>query len=89
MTSHASACRLNARQCSDFQEALFFVTAKKIKVDNNKTDIIEKHQYFSLDGFEKMAQKTLGFRFDGLQQRGILEIVRQTVDSNGGKAFIM
>ena len=72
------------------KKLFFFVTAKKIKVDNNKTDIIEKHQYFSLDGFEKKRpQKTLGFRFDGLQQRGILEIVRQTVDSNGGKAFIM
>ena len=49
----------DSRQCSDFHEALFFVTAKKIKVDNNKTDIIEKHQYFSLDGFEKNGPKKL------------------------------
>ena len=41
------------------KKLFFFVTAKKIKVDNNKTDIIEKHQYFSLDGFEKNGPKKL------------------------------
>ena len=30
---------------------LFFVTAKKLKVDNSKNNINEKHQYFSLGGF--------------------------------------
>ena len=85
MTTHASPCRLGARQCSDFQEAPFLSPPRKTP----KTTSSRNFSIFLGMVLKKRAQKTLGFGFDGLQQRGILEIVRQTVDSNGGKAFIM
>ena len=89
MTSNASPCWLRARQCSDFQEAHFLSPTRNLRWITTKLTSSRNISIFLWVVLKKRPQKTLGFRFDGLQQRGILEIVRQTVDSNGGKAFIM
>ena len=72
-----------------FPRSSFLSPPRNLRWITAKTTSTRNISIFLWVVLKKRPQKTLGFRFDGLQQRGILEIVRQTVDSNGGKAFIM